>query len=366
MRAVFNRPRAGSCRRRGSIRGRLESRPRPESLEDRRLLSYAVIDLGSLGGTTSVPLALNNRGEVVGYSLTANGGPANAFLYSRGRMTDLGTLGGAASEAISINDRGEIVGTSNVASGSAQVDAFLERGGKLTDLGPLGHTFLHMVSINDAGAIAGLPAGGGDATVFRQGKTVDIGSLAGQGSVAYGMNDRGQVVGISTIGYRPASNSSSPPIAIYHAFLYGHGTMKDLGTLGGMVSFASFVNDRGSVVGFSDTANDAALHAFVDTHGKMTDLGTLGGHESGAGAINNEGVVVGFAQTSPSTTASHGFIDRHGRMIDLNTLIPANSGVVITSANDINDRGQIVADGYATSSPTVQLALLLDPKRSAG
>jgi probable HAF family extracellular repeat protein len=95
----------------------------------------------------------------------------------------------------------------------------------------------------------------------------------------------------------------------------------------------------------------------------MTDLGTLGGLESGAGAINNEGVVVGFAQTSMPTSAAHGFIDRHGRMIDLNSLIPANSGIVITSANDINDRGQIVADGYATSAPNVQLALLLEPTR---
>jgi hypothetical protein len=38
---------------------------------------------------------------------------------------------------------------------------------------------------------------------------------------------------------------------------------------------------------------------------------------------------------------------------------------VITSANDINDRGQIVADGYRTSTPTVQLALLLEPTRLA-
>jgi hypothetical protein len=52
-------------------------------------------------------------------------------------------------------------------------------------------------------------------------------------------------------------------------------------------------------------------------------------------------------------------------MVDLNTLIPANSGFVITVAADINDSGQIVAQGYETSSPTVHLALLLNPKHGA-
>src|SRR5262249_31723704 len=120
--------------------------------------------------------------------------------------------------------------------------------------------------------------------------------------------------------------------------------------------------DRGAIVGYSETA-DGAIHAFLDRWGKMTDLGTLGGRDSIAPAINDEGDVVGTAQTGASV--SHGYIDRHGRMIDLNSLIPADSGIVITNAEDINDRGEIAANGYATSSPSVYLALLLKPTRSA-
>jgi hypothetical protein len=52
-------------------------------------------------------------------------------------------------------------------------------------------------------------------------------------------------------------------------------------------------------------------------------------------------------------------------MIDLNSLIPPGSGIVITDAEAINDRGQIAAEGYATSAPSVHLALLLTPTRSA-
>ncbi len=336
-----------------------------EPLEDRRLLSYTITNLGSLGGTASVPVEVNNRGEVVGYSLTANNAAAHAFLYSRGRMTDLGTLGGTTSGAMSINSRGVIVGMSNIAPGNPQVDAFIERGGKLRDLGPLNPAFAAggMISINAGGEIAGLSAGGYVALIHRNGVNINLGSLAGLGSIARDINDSGDVVGLSTTALMPAANGSSTPTAIFHAFLYRDGTMSDLGTLGGTDSTANAINDRGAVVGYSYTANNVATHAFVDRNGTMTDLGTLGGRDSIAAAINDNGTVVGTSLTS--TDASHGFIDVHGRMADLNSEIPADSGFVITTAEGINDRGQIVAQGYETGSPTVHLALLLNPRRSA-
>ena len=101
-----------------------------EPLEDRRLLSYTVTNLGSLGGTVSVPVDVNNHGEVVGYSYTANNAVAHAFVYRHGKMTDLGTLGGTTSGATGINDRGVIVGMSNIAPGNSQIDAFREQDGE--------------------------------------------------------------------------------------------------------------------------------------------------------------------------------------------------------------------------------------------
>jgi probable HAF family extracellular repeat protein len=339
--------------------------PCVEPLEDRRLLSYTITNLGSLGGTVSVPVAVNNHGEVVGYSDTANNAAAHAFLYHHGTMTDLGTLGGTISGATSINDRGAIVGVSNVAAGNPQVDAFLEKGGKLTDLGPISPALVGdgAISINASGIISGLSAGPVDSAIERHGAKIDLGSLAGIGSVARDLNDSGQVVGLSPTAILSATNGSSVPNVLFHAFLYSHGKMRDLGTLGGTDSTANAINNRGAVVGTSDTANDAARHAFLYRHGTMTDLGTLGGPLSLATAINDKGAVVGDSLTT--TSATHGFIDRGGRMVDLNSLIPAGSGFVITDADDINDRGQIVALGYETSAPTDHLALLLDPTRSA-
>jgi probable HAF family extracellular repeat protein len=328
------------------------------------LCSYTITNLGSLGGTVTIPLSLNNHGEVVGWSATANHGPGHAFLFRKGKLTDLGTLGGRASEAMSINNRGDIVGTSNVALGSTRVDAFLDHRGYLTDLGPQSQPFVRAgdVSINARGTISGLSGAGFDAWILHRGAHIDVGSLAGWGSIARDINDKGQVVGASTTTVHAAANLSSPPTVTFHAFFDDQGAMNDLGTLGGTNSEANFLNDRGQIVGYSDTA-DGAIHAFLNRWGRMTDLGTLGGRNSNAGAINNKGDVVGTAQTSASV--SHGYIDRHGRMIDLNSLIPPGSGIVITNAQAINDRGQIAAEGYATSAPSVHLALLLKPTRSA-
>jgi probable HAF family extracellular repeat protein len=343
---------------------RPKSSPCVEPLEDRRLLSYTVINLGSLGGTVSVPADVNNHGGVVGYSYTANDAAAHAFLYGHGRMTDLGTLGGTTSGATSINDRGVVVGLSNIAPGKNQVDAFLDLGGKLNDLGPVSPAFAQggMVSINAEGDISGISVGGYDALLRRRGTNIDLGSLAGLGSIARDLNDSGQVVGLSPTAMLPAANGSSKPTVIFHAFRYSHGTMSDLGTLGGTDSTANGINDRGAVVGFSETANDVATHAFLYSHGTMTDLGTLGGQDSVAAAINDTGAVVGASLTS--TSALHGFVDLRGRMIDVNSEIPTQSGIVIVYADDINDRGQIVAQGYDTRSPTSHLALLLNPTRS--
>jgi probable HAF family extracellular repeat protein len=90
-------------------------------------------DLGTLGDS-SVAWNINERGQVVGWSTTANG-ETHAFLYEDGVMTDLGVLGGAFSRAFGINDRGEIVGESETVSGD--VHAFLFKDGVMHDLGTL-------------------------------------------------------------------------------------------------------------------------------------------------------------------------------------------------------------------------------------
>ena len=72
------------------------------------------------------------------------------------------------------------------------------------------------------------------------------------------------------------------------------------------------LNDRGQIVGWSNVATseeEGAVHAFLWQGGEMQDLGTLGGLSSQATAINNSGVVAGLSQTSQAG-GSHAFLWR--------------------------------------------------------
>src|SRR3990172_2054469 len=112
----------------------------------------SIIDLGTLGGTFSSGVAINERGQVVGESDTASG-DRHAFLWKDGVMTDLGTLGGTFSTALTINEHGRVVGYSETASG--EIHAFLWKDGVMTDLGTLGGTFSFAGAINERGQVVG-------------------------------------------------------------------------------------------------------------------------------------------------------------------------------------------------------------------
>ena len=77
-----------------------------------------MLDLGTLGGGSSVGIAINSARQVAGRSRSADG-HTRAFLWTSGDgMRDLGTLpGGQNSIAHALNNRGQVAGRSDVASG---------------------------------------------------------------------------------------------------------------------------------------------------------------------------------------------------------------------------------------------------------
>ena len=72
---------------------------------------YNVTDLGTLGGSASYGLAVNNNGQVTGATEIDANGLRHAFLYSGGVMLD---IDGSAGESVGkdINDSGEVTGWS--------------------------------------------------------------------------------------------------------------------------------------------------------------------------------------------------------------------------------------------------------------
>jgi probable HAF family extracellular repeat protein len=267
-----------------------------------------IIDIGALpGGSQGLATAVNNRGQVVGFSdngildafsMTGLPTQSRAFLWQDGAIRDLGTLGGSDAIAFYINDRGQVAGSSYTnaipspgCNGSPTTDPFFWENGKMLDIGTFG------------------------------------GTCGGPGW----MNNRGQVVG----GSNYAGDQTSS------AFLWDkeHG-LKDLGLLpGGLFGGANWINDEGEIVGGSD--GGTFFHAVLWKEGAILDLGTIYGEAcTDAYSINSKGQVVGFA-SADCNYEDHAFLWEHGSMVDLNALVSPASSLTVRLSYDINDSGEI-------------------------
>jgi probable HAF family extracellular repeat protein len=333
---------------------------------------YVITDLGTLGGSFSGALGVNDGGQVTGFSGTPADAALRGFLWQNGRMIDIGTLGGPLSVGGDINSSGQIAAWGNLttlaphsifnqesffcsppmAAGDATVacHAFLWDHGKKTDLGTLGglNSTAENRGLNEAGHIVGAaetttvdptsPYGAPafHAFLWRRGKMTDLGTLTGTpNSIAYAVNDLDQVVG--------ADLADSTAFHNQVGWIWQNGRKVAVGTLGGRFSAPVALNDRGQVVGASSVSGDTAGHAFQWQRGRMTDLGVLPGDtQSQASDVANQGQIVG---ESCSPTQCRATLWRDDKVVDLNTAIPRGSGWDLSEADAVNARGQIVGAG---------------------
>jgi probable HAF family extracellular repeat protein len=274
-------------------------------------------DLGTTAaGAFSSAAAINGAGQIVGLGDTdTTPGPYHALLWDNGKLTDLGTLGGTVSNATAINNSGQIIGNSHTADGYTH--AFLWQRGVMTDLGTLGGTDSTAAAINERGEIVGSSnTGTGEmhAFVWWRGRMTDLGTLGACQSYASGINGRGQVIGVcrgfaaTTAAFTTLGRQTilvPPSQEAVHAFVWDRGVMTDLGTLGGKETVPYAINESGKIVGYSKTAT-GELHAFAwqDQPGRvrgglMTDLGP-----GLASAINNRGQIAGSVYGGPSSNTA--------------------------------------------------------------
>lgn len=323
-----------------------------QSLKPR--FSLIEIDLGD--GTAAT--ALTNKGQIVG--ARRNEGPgASAYLYYKGQVEELGTLGGTSSWAYDVNERREVVGWSTI-DDEGTTRSFVYRGGVMSDLDAQLGLPVGVRGINSSGQVTGgMQVGelGTHAFVLDQGELRDLGTLGGISSWGEAINDQGMVAGASEV---PGGNGP-------HVFLYRNGVMLDLDGLGCCGGIGNDVNERGDVTGQSRTPGLGGEHAFLYSDGVMRDLGTLGGGISIGVALNAERSVVGYSQTDLGQYRP--FLYANGEMHDLNDLIDPNDPLApyvrLTYAADINDRGEILAEG--TNSRTGRtVSYWLKPQNGGG
>lgn len=284
------------------------------------LPEYEIIDLGTLGGSSSYPLDINDTGQVVGTSQTADD-RAHGFLWDDvNGMIDMTELLDESSEwdyidsAIAINNNGQIV------CRIIDVDGPPVRGrGR--------RTLLRWYSLWDS-----------ETGFFEE----IISCPPGPGIMVepiHAINDSTEIVGVwSSVSHLARLWDSTNGIT-------------DLGTLGGVSSYANNINEAGEIVGASSTGflyenGGDEVHAFLwDSSNGMIDLGTLVDRDSSAWAINNFGKVVGASEVEVldesqirSTTINHAFVWTHEEgMIDIH-----DSSYLSSVAFDINDSDQLV------------------------
>jgi probable HAF family extracellular repeat protein len=312
-----------------------------------------------VGPANSRATDINNSGVVIGTYPIGTGGLTTGSFINRGAgIVNLGTLGGTSSQVVAINDKGQVLGNRITTSG--QQRGFIYYHGAYRDLGSKPSIPLTYVDINNAGytvALGAVPVPEGEAGLRSflrapDGHLRNIGTFPGENPVtqAEAINNRNQIVGESGPFLAP-----DPPL---RAFRWSNGVLRDLGDFGSTPNYALGINDRGQVTGYATLPT--GFHnqkAFIWSNGRLIDIDRRPASAlpfSLGEAINNLGHVVG------SSNHLAGFVYRGRKMESLNALVDPKLGWNIQFPRAINDKGQIAADAVRGG---VQYAVRLDPIR---
>src|SRR5262245_11877947 len=305
---------------------------RPQAVAHDDPAAYHVVYLSSLGGTNSRGNSINDIGLVAGYSSLPGNKTRHATAWLDGLRFDLGTLGGPNSSVA-----WPLKNTIGTIAGISQTDV----------PEPLGEAWSCSAFFPPSTATGKTCLG----FVMEFGVMRPLPTLGGNNGFATGVNNRSEVVGWAENTVHD-DTCVPPQILQFRPVVWGPGVnhIRQLPLLPGDSSgAATALNDQDQVVGISGICDQAvgrltAAHAVLWDHGTLTNIGDLGAkYWNTPMAINQRGVIVGFMGQPGDFDGNRLRAFRWSRrdgLRDLGTLpIPTH---VFSSANGINERGQIV------------------------
>ena len=313
---------------------------------------YKLIEIPNQPGSTSTAgTAINNHGDLALQSVDAKG-QSHALLwkFSDRQVVALGTLGGTATAALDVNDCGDVVGWSQL-KGNTLTHAVLYREGKVIDLDPQGKNS-SAAGINNLGAIVGSfdVNGVSHPASFEQGIVKD---LTGQAGTASRISLSGRIIGQDNV--------------TGNAFFLEKGQATDIddGGSANNLTIATAINDFGDVAIVEQNGPFVALPFVFEDGSLAAVIDDIAGNNLGQPlAINNAGELVGFVPSvGPSnsvvTTATYSrgpTVNNLGDLLD--PVDPLTSHVTLTSAFGINDSGWIGAVGTDSRDNSKHVFLL--------
>lgn len=257
-------------------------------------------NLGGLGGTETLPYAINATSHVVGWS-EVGPGAVGAFRWTPGGgIAVLPGLPGGDAQAYDVNDAGFAVGRSRNLplgqNGSRLRAVIWTPAGAVSDHSPLGATVhTQSIAINNEGHVLGGRVDNGGAWVMREGSTHFLG-------------------GSTTIVPTSLNDDCTASGYVF---------------LSGVWRASRWVWNGASMQHISHQPLPGFTHGF--------------GY-----AVNRDGIMVGYASGGESRAAMW---SAGGDPIDLNSLIDPESGWVLRQARGINDDGVIVGFGDLHGQP---------------
>lgn len=332
---------------------------------------YTLFDLGSLTpGQQMWATGINDLGQVVGYSYgDGRSGWSSSNQYSAfvtgvngSGLTGLGTLGGSWSRALAINDAGQVVGDAQAAAGNYR--AFIGTAGSpLTEIGTLaGSPNSTATAINASGRVVGTTSATdpnnpniqvdqrGFITGANGSNLQDLGSLNGNGLLARGINASGQVAGVVASGsyyngaFVTGPNAASPgPV---FADTNAVNAINSHGQVAGM-----YWTDQGSVDAFIGTPGGTQTK--LDFHGAQGyEYGNLGGFgqygpisSSQALTLNDSGQVAGTFSNGRLQQYYAFITGANGQgVVNLDSLFTLGDGDHFGYATGVNNAGQFIAN----------------------